>query len=539
MGVNNLSSFLGSNSLQVVPVKTVDNYDLYVDLAIIVVPLMQRARDVKHFIRLLRETFGGSGSVGDSNNDNNTYIGRRPNELVNLIIRAKTVSMYLDMLSPRMKIETHRFRNSRSMSEKQTAQLPVKIFNDETAVFLSNHWRQRDNNTTVTSNSPLLFYRRPLNVYNSVSLSNVFADNGSSITNDATTADNYVEGLPIMRYNFVKLRDVRESIPEIIQNSLNEWDKNVSARCVIETNLIGEGEIKCVRSAIIRKQSDSSNDRSIVVLSNDNDVILMMLMHQPSLLGVLFYRVTINDTNNDHLSSLFIQKIILGRDSVIRRVAVHDRWRVLLWLICCCGTDFVSPIRPMSTSRRVEIFNTCLEQYVSMTTMTSSTCNSSVTPLTFFTFDTFIVELRRFLRFIELNYTVNQRVNYKCVKFDDVVVETSNLSTTSTRQRRLTTVAAWIIRLYWNLLYLIDLPVDFFNEPCFPTDLNVLVNCYVPNEYISIFAILFSLREHEDNDLRRTIDRLLKQSIHTKPKSNPVQGQRKNRQKDPVLIVNA
>lgn len=71
------------------------------------------------------------------------------------------------------------------------------------------------------------------------------------------------------------------------------------------------------------------------------------------------------------------------------------------------------------------------------------------------------------------------------------------------------TVAGWILRLYWNLLYLIDLPVDFLNKPLFPSDLSLAVNCYVPLQYISIFAVLGVFHAQRDDDLKADISHLL------------------------------
>ena len=72
-----------------------------------------------------------------------------------------------------------------------------------------------------------------------------------------------------------------------------------------------------------------------------------------------------------------------------------------------------------------------------------------------------------------------------------------------------TKVAAWIIRLYWNILYVIDLPIDFYVEQRFATDLSMYVNCYVPDEYISIFSLLHHLSDARVLFLRRVIDKLL------------------------------
>lgn len=97
MGVNNIFKFLRQNLIELDSVPSIEgNYELYVDLAIIIVPLMQRARNIPHFKELLVDTFSRSSS-----------------ELVSLMLRASTVFIFLDMLSPRMKIETRVRRSLR------------------------------------------------------------------------------------------------------------------------------------------------------------------------------------------------------------------------------------------------------------------------------------------------------------------------------------------------------------------------------------------------------------------------------------------
>lgn len=58
-------------------------------------------------------------------------------------------------------------------------------------------------------------------------------------------------------------------------------------------------------------------------------------------------------------------------------------------------------------------------------------------------------------------------------------------------------------------MYLIDLPVDFLNHPLFPSDLSLAVNCYVPLQYISIFAVLGVFHAQRDDDLKADISHLL------------------------------
>lgn len=492
MGVNNIFKFLRQNLIELDSVPSIEgNYELYVDLAIIIVPLMQRARNISHFKELLVDTFSRSSS-----------------ELVSLMLRASTVFIFLDMLSPRMKIET---RVRRSLRQSVVA--------------------------------------------------NARAANGAAVSADgcvcgvcpACVEANRDRGA--VRYNVVKLRDVRSIMADIIVRSMCTLDPSFALRCFIETDVIGEGEIKCIRSAIYRardpalRSARGGRDPTIAVLSNDNDVIIMMLMHQyhslSKLAPSLFYRIMFNELTLDVDTFVAplqyrveIQRVSVDRFSLFRTTPYASRWRLLLWLICCCGTDFVPPIRPFSVNRRVYIFNACLRlgharQRVAAIPpgfgappmpmygngygnngygngfgwppgMAGRDCscgfiNGAYGPVcgAAFSMTAFLEELRWFVGLVRNVCSCSIRSAPRGE--NDRASNAANV----------TKVAAWIIRLYWNILYVIDLPIDFYVEQRFATDLSMYVNCYVPDEYISIFSLLHHLSDARVLFLRRVIDKLL------------------------------
>lgn len=424
MGVNNIFKFLRQNLIELDSVMTInEDYELYIDLAIIIVPLMQRARSIAHFKELLVETFSTSSS-----------------DLVSLMLHAERVFVFLDMLSPRMKIET---RVRRSL--RQSGKTPCP--SGEMA--------------------------------------------GCACGSCNACADGFRERSS--RYNVVKLRDVRSIMSGIIVQSMATLDPSFVERCFIETDMIGEGEIKCIRSAVYRNRDSRNLDHNppvISVLSNDNDVIIMMLMHQyhslTKLSPTLFYRITFNELALEtHLQyRVEIQRVSVDRSSLFRTVPGESRWRLLLWLICCCGTDFVPPIRPFSVNRRVYIFNACLRLGYKRPHADNT-----------FTMSAFLEELRWFVCLVRNVCSCSSRAPRE--------VDRSGCSANVTK------VAAWVIRLYWNILYVIDLPVDFYVEQRFVTDLSMYVNCYVPDEYISIFSLLHHLSDSRVLFLRRVIDKLL------------------------------
>lgn len=511
MGVNNLLSFLRSTNVNAENVQRLMDgveYDLYVDLAIIVVPLMQRSRSILHFSRLLACAFGAESDT------NGRVLCRSSgdNELVRLFVRAGKLSMFLDMLSPRMKTETHNYRTtSRNLDQ-------------------SYHVDRVRGVRAIDRSRMCVDVPESRGVYTC----GIVGDNDVCYDDDLLLDQlGEVEQSRLdqkfdfnVRLNVVKLRDVRKIIPDIILASLRQWDATLPARCTIETEVVGEGEIKCIRSAILSLSETNSTvrcvsrteHRPIVVLSNDNDVILMMLMHQSKIIidrrtTTLFYRVLVNEKSSYFRSPdqddvragelvvasfplrMCIQQIMISESSVTRRMATSDRWRLLLWLICCCGTDFVSPMRPFTVSRRVDIFNLRLKRYAE----DSLREKNDVVRLNL---DSFLVELRHLVTFVENTYSVD-------VSDDSHVNSEFCLRNVGSSYARRMTVAGWILRLYWNLLYLIDLPIDFFNNPSFPSDDTLAVNCYVPHQYISIFAVLGVFHARHNDDLKADIAHLL------------------------------
>lgn len=416
MGVNNLLNFLRQTNVRANTRLHIDlerSYDLFVDLAIIVVPLMQRAKSVAHFEQLLSNTFGGE-----------------QNKLVDLIIGARSVSMYLDMFSPKMKIETHNTRCVKMLIERESNR---------------NGDKQKSSGKSV-------------------------------------------------RLNVVKLRDIRPLLSTMIVAFLEQADATIGERCTIDTDLVGEGEIKCFRSALNR-----SDPKDVAILSNDNDIFLMLMIHYHRLVPPdrpkdhIFYRIQINDSA-DTLTDINIQKISIDRESVLNRIPVGSRWCVLLWLICCSGTDFVSPLRPFSTNRRVEIFQHCL----------FDGCSSLESHDRSFSFNNFLRELRRFVSVVEA----------KCSSSVDRLGKLEGCSRieafSRNRHRSIFFVTTWIVRLYWNLLYIIDLPVDFFHRPRFDSDENMMINGYVPNIYTSFFLTSSVFRSMGQRDLRAAVATMLK-----------------------------
>lgn len=530
MGVNNLLSFLRQTNMHTCAEMSIEKgraYDLFVDLAIIIVPLMQRAKSVSHFEQLLQRTFDGrattvvAGSTTEVNNGNfRSTIAVESNRLVDVIVGARRVSMYLDMFSPKMKIETHNMRNVKMLSREAATIAVGKAVTSEsrnTSLFtltpasrFDQTGRLVDEELAATGSSSKRSPQK--NGDHSPSLSSSFlslSSSSSSLTGNDTlsrigslqSTACHADSERCSRLNVVKLRDIRSMLASVILDTLAIVDRSIVGRCTIDTEVVGEGEIKCFRNAINR-----SDPRDVAILSNDNDIFLMMLIHREKLVSSAngaecntFYRILINDTT-DELTDINIQKISIDSDSVLRRIPASRRWCVLLWLICCSGTDFVSPLRPFSPSRRVEIFQSCL--FEESRSLSGSVGERNGTDASSLTFNSFMRELKRFVA----------RVERCCSK--PVVRVNENPSAVSpslrSRNRSLYSVSTWIVRLYWNLLYIIDLPVDFFRHPTFTTDASLPINSYVPNVYISFFLTSSVFKYMYDDELKTTVTAMMK-----------------------------
>lgn len=606
MGVNNLTRFLHSSKIFVEKMNDRalvrdEGYELFVDLAIIVVPLLQKSTSVDHFGDLLRDTFRNPSS-----------------SLVRLMLRAKRVYVFLDMLSPRMKTETRQkrclknlleievsspsatfVRPARPSSFEESSEAEKRFDSDDacqsfaTKLYLETKFdRARlantDDRTSAAVNGEcvdssyramyrekylwpvpsidrsLVDWRRrdgddggyettlPPVENRAESVSTCVAPKFRSDDVDIAKRDvdqhrSRVVDFPLTSMNgskeywsaenanreldlpSIKLKDVRFMVADVILNSFNVMDETFASRCTIETEEIGEGEIKCIRGTLVeddpfklsveksnanvRKRSilDDSNavrQRSnasslcstrgspVVILSNDNDVILMMLMHHKSSNGgggsrttseTLFYRAMFYDKSKSSISHCVeLQRVSFGSNCLLKNVV--NKWIVLLWFVCCCGTDFVSHVRPFSIGRRIKIFDRCLIRGLARTALWLRSEDTK------FCLRNFLSEVRWFVRLVVESCTDRSIAirEHADVVANDLHRCSSNFEQSATAKDRClnrTRVVNWLVRLYWNILYLIDLPLDFYNKPNFRTDETVSVNCYVPEEYVSVFAL--------------------------------------------------
>lgn len=634
MGVNNLTRFLHSSKIFVE--KTNDRalgrdegYELFVDLAIIVVPLLQKSTSVDHFGDLLRDTFKNPSS-----------------SLVRLMLRAKRVYVFLDMLSPRMKTETRQKRCLKNVLEIEVSAAPPSsslarpvlsnsfdscgtekrfdVEDDTSRSFASNlcfesrfdrarlvniddrtfattsgdgadsgyramyrekylwpvpsierslvDWRRRDSDDGK--------YETLLPVANRVATTTIYAESKFQCDGEeqarrdqdsrrsrlvdlcSTSSDNRyywsTESANIRAPDFpsIKLKDVRFMVADVILNSFNEMDETFASRCTIETEEIGEGEIKCIRGTLSDDDSGKGNDEklsagvrkrvilddpsaasrqrssassstsirsspSVVILSNDNDVILMMLMHHKSSNGcggsrttpeTLFYRAMFYDKSKSSISHFVeLQRVSFGSNCLLRNVV--NKWIVLLWFVCCCGTDFVSHVRPFSIGRRIKIFDRCLIRGLARTALWLRSEDTK------FCLRNFLSEVRWFVRLVVESCTDRSIAAIR--EHDDATSDrqcSSNFDQSSiAKDRNLSQmrVVNWLVRLYWNILYLIDLPLDFYNKPNFRTDETVSVNCYVPEEYVSVFALQTYVDDEKSVDELEKLLRLHLKSLRS------------------------
>lgn len=179
----------------------------------------------------------------------------------------------------------------------------------------------------------------------------------------------------------------------------------------------GEGEVKCMRF-------DGWRDRSLptVVMSNDNDVLLFMMLRPAR----RWYRLAGID-----------------RPRFVGQTAMTCRWTLVTWSLALFGSDYVTALR--GSSRVLEPGDV----------------------------------IRRLLANDDKNHDeeFHRDAFLRCVEsmVEAIPTEESSSSSADNTDR----IGCWLVRLYWNVLYLLDLPLRydgrFDSDDAVPIDLETRV----------------------------------------------------------------
>lgn len=300
--------------------------------------------------------------------------------------------------------------------------------------------------------------------------------------------------------DFLHLKDVRELVQSLFERCVPAWrDEALAAErllhwrgdryadgyeertadATINCDVLGygEGEIKCFK---FREWRDPG--LPTVVLSNDNDVLLMMLMHGAMTRAsprTRFFRLAMNSSPRS--TGLRLQRISLERmlqthatrhyrrRLTARQMLVneHNLWMVVVWLIAAYGNDYVHAIAAHSETSMREWLDTAISHF-----------------LRFADRDHYILlNAHNFFFAIMLLFdsitgpSAERDMRYADRQHDMYTHDHelwADAATDESDEESTYAVYNWCLRVYWNVLYLYDLPIEFRGS--FDTDPNVPVN---------------------------------------------------------------
>lgn len=439
MGINNIARFFrGSIEYQHTLPR---NYNLAIDSTLLLIPLLKTSHTVTEFIECFERYFATQ------------------TELRNVIVSASEIFIGLDYYYPAMKQDTCRRRLRDIRRQQQQQQQGVVVA------------------TTNISRSRYLF-ASPL-AY-------------SSSTSPPTTPSASMH-----------LKQVRELIEPLFLRLLDRWHSEqptpqspTPPTTVFDVQGYGEGEIKC-----FKHQNWRNKQLPTVVLSNDNDVLLLILMHgamNRRSLRTKFYRIatTVMNSNGSSeyercvLQNLSLRRLLRADNSDCiggtRQMQTHEQnaWMLVVWLIACYGSDYVYAIRAENEATMRKWLSTAM---IFLRDLAHRHQTVPLNPHNFF----FVINLL----FDAIAATEDGNRQLFCMyhyppELCEPIQESTDPITWS--------VYCWCVRVYWNILYLHELPIDF--TAGFSLDPHVSVNLYVTKQFVSEITVR-SLNQYQRQQL--------------------------------------
>lgn len=294
----------------------------------------------------------------------------------------------------------------------------------------------------------------------------------------------------------LRLKDIRESIRPLFQRLMNDFIDRKDCKVTFDVEGMGEGEIKCFKYS-----SWNNTTLPTIVFSNDNDVLLMMLMH-----GAMnrfstktkFYRLNMHNNKKSGETQYVLQDLSLHTilynienffesNNITHYQMVIDEfnsWIIVSWLIAIYGNDYVNGLQPSfnnhyhthsvnKNSCSKTWFRTAIRFYRNL--VEDGRC-IVLNAHNFF----YIITL--LFRAISTDHENNTSIS--CPPQDLCTIDRFRDhrfygSPIDKNDAETTTVYYWCVRIYWNLLYLRDLPVIF--DGTYISDRSIPVNLKVPN----------------------------------------------------------
>lgn len=297
----------------------------------------------------------------------------------------------------------------------------------------------------------------------------------------------------------LRLKDVRETIQPLFQRIVTNYIAREGCKIVFDVEGMGEGEIKCFKYSSWKNASLPT-----IVLSNDNDVLLMMLMH-----GAMnnfsnktkFYRLNIinNKKNNESqyvLQDLSLHSILYATNDRFEPNYITDyqmvidefnSWIIVSWLIAIYGNDYVNGVQPKyhnchahAASKRnypKEWFQTVIRYYKRL--VEDGRC-------IVFNAHNFFYIITLLFRAISINFDIanSNSDTFQCSPREVCTIDNFQDhrfygSPIDKNDSETTSVYYWCVRIYWNVLYLKDLPVNF--DGTYKSDQSMPVNLKIAN----------------------------------------------------------
>lgn len=494
MGMNNIARFFRNSleSLHTIP----RQYNLVIDATLLLIPMLKTSHTVDEFLECFDRYF-----------DEQT-------ELKRVIVSATEIFVGVDYYYPAMKQDTCRkrqreYKRQQERQQQQQQQQQPKVVNPESKnPFHHHHHNHHYHNKTVKptlkivpisiENNEAQRYRSSLSTTTTTTTADQekkaepgCSSSANTISESSSSSSSSPEPLQPSSASSLHLKQIREFIEPLFQRSLVRWhaEFGVAAqplpRVVFDVQDYGEGEIKC-----FRHKDWQNRDIPTIVLSNDNDVLLMILMH-----GAMnrlsrktkFLRIaTIGTTEHCVLQNLSLRKLLLLIDqpncwperfsTEQMQVYEHNVWILVVWLIATYGSDYVYAIRAESENVTRGWMDAAVRFYRDFTNQVQYI---ELNPHNYFFVMTILMDVIASTNCANpFAAAMNRQGELFCMNHYPLEYSEGVLN-----DRTMSSVYHWCVRVYWNVLYLQELPIRFSEN--FMTDRHVPVNLYVSKQYIN------------------------------------------------------
>lgn len=439
-------------------------YNIAIDYTLLLIPILKTSYSLENFKDNFRAFF-----------DEQTT-------MKNAITSAEEIFISLDYFHPAMKQDTCK-RRKREYRKQQLQQQQYNYYHHQH--YHHEHQQQQQQSLQETKSIPEVTAANPSTSHRTLiecPLTTILTGTAAATTTTTVTVANEV---PVCQ--FLHLKDIRGYFKELFLQSYQQHATRPNVQISFNLYDSGEGEIKC-----FRYHEWQHRKLPTLIMSNDNDVLLIMLMHSAmheKSERTKFYRLVMHTQQCGKPMRCTLQRISLHRllqteegpagvgwssspftheDAIAMRVNEHNAWILVGWLIALFGNDYVPAIRVANASmirkwmcRMIRLFNrfTRNAQYIQLTAHN------------FF----FVLSIL----FDVMNDNREYLDRYWYYGGDSLLASYEQdhdipLPRPIGKIDEYYGLYTWCVRVYWNLLYLRDLPIAFTGT--FVTDQHIPIN---------------------------------------------------------------